>query len=428
MKRTLVLVLLALVALATVSWGAPMTLTFMHNGYPKFASGEELVRGYPGPLEMIVAAFEKANKVKVNMIVRDVSKGSLTFDALYEAGNPPDVWLDAGSYHPKYMNDAYGLDLAKYMDLSKFDKGLLDAWKVNGKQYAVPIAAIATGMAVNLDMLKAIGYEIPAMDKWTTDEYLALGAKLKEVGIPLTCIQAKGGLNTWTNVWLRAFGATMFKPGDWSKVAINTPQAVAGLAFIRQIIDLGYTTPPLETDDDILVELFTTGKVFSGMMQNGHTDYWVPEQVKQGKLSKVFDMTFVQFPHGPGVKATPVYGYQTTVLAHKSKDEAKNKLIGKLVQALSGYEMQWYWDTITGGFSTLKGFAPNIGAAGKPSYAAIAALAPVTGVYQEYPYGDKGKEVARSWNALSEQWVRGKLTSQEFLAAFEKEANAILAK
>jgi ABC-type glycerol-3-phosphate transport system substrate-binding protein len=386
------------------------------------------VRGYPGPIEKIVADFEKANNAKVNLIVRDVSKGSLTFDALYEAGNPPDVWLDAGSYHPKYMNETYGLDLAKYMDLSKFDKGLLDAWKVNGKQYAVPMANIATGMAVNLDMLKAIGYEIPSMDKWTTDEYLALGAKLKAVGIPLTCIQAKGGLNSWTNIWLRAFGATMFKPGDWTKVAINTPEAVKGLAFIKQIIDLGYTTPPLETDDDTLVELFTTGKVFSGMMQNGHTDYWIPEQVKQGKLAKEFAMTFVQFPHAANVKATPVSGYQTTVLAHKSKDEAKNKLIGKFVAAVTGYEMQFYWATITGGFTTIKDFSPVLGASAKPSYAAIAKLAPVVGQYQEYPFGDKGTEVRRSWAALSEQWVRGKLTSEAFLAAFEKEANAILAK
>jgi hypothetical protein len=68
------------------------------------------------------------------------------------------------------------------------------------------------------------------------------------------------------------------------------------------------------------------------------------------------------------------------------------------------------------------------GAAGKPAYQAIAALAPIVGVYQEYPHGDKGKEVRRSWSSLSEQWVRGNLTSQEFLSAFEKEANAILAK
>ena len=57
---------------------------------------------------------------------------------------------------------------------------------------------------------------------------------------------------------------------------------------------------------------------------------------------------------------------------------------------------------------------------------AIAALAPVTGVYQEFPYGDIGKETGRLWNVYSEQWARGKMSAKEFLSTFEKEANAVL--
>jgi ABC-type glycerol-3-phosphate transport system substrate-binding protein len=211
-----------------------------------------------------------------------------------------------------------------------------------------------------------------------------LAEKLKAVGIPATCIQAKGGMNSWTNVWLRSFGAQMFKPGDWTKVAINSAEALKGLAYIQTIIDKGYTTPPLETNDDDLVELYTTGKVFSGTMQNGHTDYWV------------------------------------------SKDEARNKLVADLVARLSGYESQWYFCTITGGFPTLKNFAPAIGMASKDSYKAIAKLSATAGSYKEYPDGEKGAEVRRLWNTYSEQWVRGKLSAKEFLATFETEANKVL--
>jgi multiple sugar transport system substrate-binding protein len=420
-------ILLALIALTASAWAAPMTIVFMQNGLSKYAEGEDKVKGYPGLYEKLIADFEKENPgVKVNMVTREVNKGSLTFDAMLAAGNPPDIWFDAGSYHVKYMTDDYALDLSKYMDLSQFQPGLLNLWKVNGKQYAVPVMNIATGMAINLDMLKKVGYELPPIEKWTTDEFLVLAAKLKAAGIPATCIQIKGGMNTWTNIWLRAFGATMFKTGDFSKVAINTPEAIKGLDYIKAIIDNGYTTPPLETNDDDFVELFTTGKVAAGMMQNGHTDYWVPEQVKQGKLDKEFAMTFIEFPHAANVKHTPVYGYQTTVLAKKNKDEAKNKMIGKFVQKLSGYEAQWQYTTYAGAFPTLKDFNPAIGAAGKPSYKAIAALAPVTGVYQEFPYGDKGKETGRLWNVYSEQWARGKMSAKDFLSTFEKEANAVL--
>lgn len=424
MKRVLVLLLLFV---AMFGWS--QTITFMHNGYTKFAEGEEKVRGYSGAIEKIVAEFQKDHPgVKVNVIVRDVSKGSQTFDALLAAGKPPDIWLDASGYFPKYMNADYALPLEKYMDLKNFMPELLNLYKVNGHQYAVPMSNIATGMAVNLDMLKKIGYTLPAQEKWTTDEFLSLSAKLKAAGIPATMIMAKGGVNSWTNIWFRAFGGTMFKPGDFSKVAVNTPETLKGLEYIKTIIDNGYCPDPIEHNDDDGVELFTTGKVFSCMMQNGHTDYWVPEQVKQGKLDKAFEMTFVEFPHAPNLKHTPVSGYQTCVMAKASKDEKKNKLVGELVARLSGYEAQWYSCTLSGGFPTLMDFVPSIGMAGKDSYKAIAALASTAGVYKEYPDGEKGTEVRRIWYALSEQWIRGKMDAKAFLSQFEKEANAVLAK
>ncbi len=427
MKRIILLAAI-LAMVAAVSWSAPLTLTFMDNGNPKFAQGEELVRGFPGPVEKILADFQKANGIRVNVVIRDVSKGSLTFDAMLAAGNPPDVWLDAAGYFTKYMTADYALPLEKYMNLSKFRPDLLALYKVDGHQYVLPIANISTGMAVNLTLLQKAGYELPSMDKWTTDEFMVAAGKLKAAGIPATAIMAKGGLRTWSNIWLRAFGATFFKPGDWSKVVIDSPEARAGLAYIRKMVDAGYTPDPLEINDDDAVEMFTTGKLFSCMMQNGHTDYWFPEQLKQGKIDAIPDYTFIEFPHGPGVKATPVYGYQSGLLAHKAKDETTNKMIAKLVQALSGYELQWYWDTLTGGFPTLKDFSPNIGTAGKPSYQAIAALAPKVGNYQEWPTGERGNELARSWGSLTEQWVRGKLNEDDLLKRFTSEASAILAK
>lgn len=422
------LFLIAIILIAAVAGWSATTITLMNNGLVKFPDGEEKVRGYPGYFEMIIGEFEKAHPgVKVNMVIRDVSKGSLTFDAMLAAGNPPDVWLDAGSYHVKYMTAEYALPLEKYINFKDFSPDFLKMWQANGHQYAVPLANIATGMAVNLDMLKKIGYELPPQEKWTTDEFLVLAAKLKAAGIPATIIQCKGGMNTWTNVWLRSFGAQMFKPGDWSKVAINSPEAIKGLEYIKKLIDNEYTPNPIEVNDDDAVELFTTEKIFSSMMQNGHTDGTIPEQIKQGKIEKEFAMTFIEFPHAPNLKHTPVSGYQTTVLAHKNKSEATNKLIADLVARLTGYQAQWYWAISTGGFPTLKDFRPSVGMASKPSYKAVATLSATAGVYQEYPYGEKGTEVRRIWYTLSEQWVRGKLTPQAFLAQFETEANKVLA-
>ena len=421
MKRILFLLLLVL---AVTGWS--QTFTFMDNGVAKFAAGEDQFRG-PDVLGYIINNWAARHPgVRVNIVHRDVSRGSLTFDAMLAAGNPPDVWLDATGYFPAYMNDNYALQLEKYLDLSRYRPDLLALGTRNGHVYTVPLANIATGMAVNLDMLKQIGYTMPPLERWTTTEYLNLAQRLKVAGIPATIIQGKEGLNGWTDIWLYAHGAEFFRAGDYSRTTINSPEAVAGLTYIKTIIDRGYTPAPLEHNDDDLVELFTTAKVFSGMMQNGHITGWIPQQLAAGKLAKAFDFTFVEFPHVPGRSHTPVSGYQAAAIAHKSNLESRNQLVASLLGEVVGMEAQWYWSTITGGFPTLMNFAPDIGTAADPAYKAIAGLAATAGVYKQWPDGPQGQEVRRLWRSLSEQWLRGRLTSQALLSQFEAEANRIL--
>jgi hypothetical protein len=282
-------------------------------------------------------------------------------------------------------------------------------------------------MAVNLSMLKQIGYTLPPVEKWTTDEFLILAARLKSAGIPATMIMGKGGFNGWTDVWFYAFSAKMFG-ADTSRVAINSREALAALDYMKTLIDRGYTPPPLEINDDDGVEMFTTNLVFSCMMQNGHTDGWFPQQLANEKIAKVPEYTFIEFPHARGMSHTPVSGYQTVAIAHKSKSEATNKLIAQLAAAVTGKEAQWYYCTLSGGFPTSVGFAPDLGTASAPSYKAIAVLAESAGGYKEWPDGPKFQEVKRLWVSMSEQWLRGKLTAAAFLSQYEAQANAILAK
>jgi len=423
MKRLFVLILVAL----AVAGAWSQTLTVMENGYSTVSEAEAKFRYAGGPIEWITQRFAAANKITINTVYRDVSKGSMTFDALLAAGNPPDVWRDAGGYMISYMNDSYALQLEKYLDLRDYDPALLSLWTKDGHVYCLPFSNIATGMAVNLSMLKQIGYTLPPIEKWTTDEFLILSARLKSAGIPATMIMGKGGFNGWTDVWFYAFGAKMFG-ADTSRVAINSREALAALDYMKTLIDRGYTPPPLEINDDDGVEMFTTNLVFSCMMQNGHTDGWFPQQLANGKIAKVPEYTFIEFPHAPALKHTPVSGYQSVVLTHKNKNEATNKLIAALAKELSGYEAQWYYCTVAGGFPALKDFAPDIGTAAAPSYKAIAKLPGVAGVYKEWPDGPQFQEVKRLWVSMSEQWLRGKLTAAAFLSQYEAQANAILAK
>ena len=331
-------------------------------------------QGFDSFQHLLLDKFLKENpNIRVNYIHRDVTQGSMTVDALIAKGTPPDVWLDAAGYFRDRLNAEESLPLEQYMDLSGYDENLLKPYTRNGHVYALPMANIVTGLAINTEMLEEIGYTIPAHEDWTTDEFLRLAEKLKAAGYPATMVMTEQGMISWMIVWLYAFGAELYADGDYSRVAINTPEAVAGLEYIKLLVDRGYAPPfPNEVNDDMGVEMFTTGKVFSCMLQAGHADYWVPEQVKNGVIERPFAYTFIEFPHGPGVEHTPVFGYQTVVNARRSDDEARNRAAVELVKNRAGAEYQKYVTTIQGSFPTLKGFVvPPIGNALKPSYQAL---------------------------------------------------------
>ena len=43
---------------------------------------------------------------------------------------------------------------------------------MNGKQLGLPMTGSAQGMAINLDIMKEIGYTVP--DNWTIDDFLKM--------------------------------------------------------------------------------------------------------------------------------------------------------------------------------------------------------------------------------------------------------------
>ena len=439
MKKMLLILVLALFATFAFAEGQQEadndfepftgTLTVMNNGIAPFPTGEFVWREEHGIIEKVVADFAFLNPgVDVEMVYRDVSKGSLTFDTMLAAGNPPDIWLDASGYFANLLNDDYAIRLEEYLDLSIYDETLLGMYTTTeGHVFAIPFMNVATGMAVNLTMLREAGMEMPAQKDWTTDTFLRGAAALKRAGYPATMIMGSEGLNGWTCQWFYAFGAKFFEPGDWSKVAINSPEARDALAYIKLLIDRGYTQPNvLSSDANTGVELFTTNKVFSCTLQNGHTDPLFPVQLEKGKIDAIPDYTFVEFPHAPGLDHAPVSGYQSIMSAHKSGDPAKDAMVAKLLGYINNYEAQYYYILCSGGFSTLKGLSPDSGMAAHPSYKAISNLAATAGVYKQWPDGAAKNAARRPWERLSEQWVRGKITADELLNRYEAEANAAL--
>jgi len=430
MKKALVLLF---AVMAAVTWAAPIKLLWMSTGPLTFMPGQDK-GGFESLDKKLIAAWEKANPgVTVTVTYRDVTQGMMSFQTLLAAGTPPDVWMDAAGNINPYLHDAYAINFGQYLtktQLSVYNPESISPYIRNGNYYALPEAQVCGGFAVNLDMLASIGEKLPAQAAWTTDEFYRIAKKLKAAGIPALVFFTKNGLSGWDQLWFGAFGASMYKNKDYSKTTINSPEAVKALNWMKKLVDEGLVAaPPNEMTDDDSIELYTTGKLFSGIMQNGHSDYWIPEQVKAGKLAKEFAMTFVELPHAPGLKHAPTFGYQTIVVAHRSANEAKNKAVVKLAYEVAAGKDYVYAGCVTaGGFTTRSDVNPKGGVTDKPSYASIAALAKVAGLQDLNPFGPRTKEVSALWKEPIQAFFNGEVTAQKLLADFEAAANEVLAR
>ena len=403
-------------------------ITALLNGMLPFPKSETY-REFRTVDEHLRAAFmaENPNVSDIEFVIRGTNTGSQVYDMMRAAGAPPDVYQDAAGYFDNLLNADYAIPLEKYVDLSRYKEQIMDIYKVDGHNYAIPNNNVAVTMVVNLSLLKEAGMEMPSQENWTTDNFLVIAEALKKIGIPATAIQGKEGINGWTCFWLYAFGAEFFDPGDWSTTTINSPEAHEALEYIKLLVDSGYAVPDaFQVSDDMAVELFSYGELFSSAMQNSNIDPVFPRNLEKGRIDAIPDYTFVEFPHSPRLERSPTSGYQVIVSGALSGNTEKDRLIAEWVYSATGPLAANYHAVVGGAFPIIKGLTPNDGMAALPSYQAIAKVAANTGYYKQWPSGPAKYAARRPWGRLSDLWIRGKITTTELLDQYEAEVNEAL--
>jgi multiple sugar transport system substrate-binding protein len=225
---------------------APLTVTVMGNG--------EFTDAY-------IKDFENKNaNIKINFIDFDPAK----FQAMFAAGNPPDLWRTQAALVPQWAKRGQLLNLDKYFAGSDLihPGDLLpanDYYRYDGKHIGkgprygmVKDWSPDETVFVNLDFLKGIkGIEIPGpTDTWTYDDLWNVASKVKKAKNPrwtLDIASAYAWIDRQIMAMLAAKGKTLY-PTDFSSINLTkNPEAVKIVSYLfrysKNKMDLGPENP-----------------------------------------------------------------------------------------------------------------------------------------------------------------------------------------
>lgn len=316
----------------------------------------------PGGVSLLKTALARLRvdypNVELKMIQVDTSDGTTrSMDALTKAGTPPDIYTDYLGRFGKFLQPGFALDLSKYMDLSDYLPG--SVVEREGQALAVATPGSPQALAVNLDLLREIGYPAPNFDTWTIADFLQLCEAVKQRtdgqkwGTGAFAANPSG--DYLMRNWAASFGANFYEDGDYTQTAFKGPAARQTLAFFKTLMERGYIPEESSqlTDDDYVLQWaygeFAVVPFFVGWLKP-----YFETAIKQGMIEKPFAHIFVQYPRAPGVERVPLYQSTGGFMAVKSADEERNKILARFVELMNSPESQLMRMYVGGDYPNLK--------------------------------------------------------------------------
>ena len=229
---------------------------------------------FEGMAKEFMAAHPDAD-VKIEVISWDNLQQRLTTDIA--GGTAPDITLIGTRWLVDFVHNDIAEPLDSYVTpefKSRFIESFMAPSTINGKLYALPVAASARAMYYNKDLLAKAGIQNPPA---TWDELVADAKKIKALGSENTYGFALQGKEIETDAYwyysLWTHGGELIADG---KSGVGSPQAIAGLQLYRDLIDQGLTQPdPTGYNRQDIEGLFKQGRI--GMILTGP---WLRGQIK----------------------------------------------------------------------------------------------------------------------------------------------------
>ena len=330
--------MLAMICLMFVPiFGVPVTITLLTSGDTKLGNTTLFTEA----TSMTKSDFPDANFV-FNKV--DLSDGSaLSMDAQLAAGTPPNIYLDTMVRASKYMVPEYALSLNNYIrDLNKYNKGVLDPYTRNGQLLALPTPGGAQAMCINLDIMKEIGYTIPA--NWTINDFLKMAELVKEkyhgkkwaTGM----FAANQSGDYLMNNWFESFGAHYYSNGNYDKSTIADTDGDKAFTFFQILVKNVYVPPnaSILSDDDYAAQWMVGDLAATAFFPNWTAGYF-QTAISQGLIKKPFNYMFVPFPRDPSISRVPTYFSNAAIVVHKTGTEA-DKIAARWAEYFNSASLQ----------------------------------------------------------------------------------------
>lgn len=339
MKKVFLIFLcfLILFSFFSCSKNKKIEITVLHSGAAAF-------KGDKNQFDLAMEKFKKDYpEVKVNFLQVDLSDGStLTMDAMLAAGNAPNIYIDTLVRASKYMVADFALPLNDYIrDIDQYQD--LSPYTRDGKILALPVPGSAQGMAINLEIMKEIGYEVPP--NWTIDDFLIMAEKVKlrygGTKWATGMFAANQSGDYLINNWFASFGAKYYNSGDYSKCIIADSGGEKAYEFFQYLSKQGYIPPGASTltDDDYVIQ-WAKGDLAATAFFPSWIEPYFQTVIKQGQRKERFEYRFVPFPRYAGVEKVPTYYMNGAILVYKSKSEKVNQAAARFAEYVNGKDIQ----------------------------------------------------------------------------------------
>lgn len=316
--------------------------------------------------EEVSAAFEEETGATLDIQFVPWASAHDQFTNAIAGGTGPDVAEVGTTWTPEFGDAGALMDLSSHIEEAglgdQYLPSLMEAGTLDGAVYGAPWYAGVRSLVYNTEMLEAAGVEPPT--SW--DELVEVGTALKEADPDVIPFPIPASVHTTTPFIWGAGGEVAVQEGDTWTAAIDSPESVAGLTYLSELVhEHGLSTPAASTWNEADTrDAFAQGD--AAMIISGS---WTPKSIIEANPDLEGKLGVVPIPGQDGGMA-PSFAGGSHLSIFETTDQPD--LAWEFVELMTSGEFAQKWGEQTGFFPATNDLLAELEEANDPLVAPFA--------------------------------------------------------